>query len=87
SHLLPRQHIRRGAPVNAIVALGPDHVVYAASGVLTLIISRTNQDYAVALTIDLDADVLALAIHGGSTLVAATRLGLVVLDLPRSWTP
>ncbi|MGH3912394.1 MAG: hypothetical protein ACRDTC_03125, partial [Pseudonocardiaceae bacterium] len=87
SGTLLKKHVYRRAPVNAIAVLGPDHVMYAASGVLTLIISPTNQDSAVALTIDLDADVLALALHSGSTLVAATRLGLVVLDLPRSWPP
>jgi hypothetical protein len=34
-----------------------------------------------ALTIDLNADILALATYGRSTVAAATRLGLVILDI------
>ncbi|MGH3885207.1 MAG: hypothetical protein ACRDSZ_01345, partial [Pseudonocardiaceae bacterium] len=75
-----RKQIFHGSAVNAVAALGPDHIVFAASG--TLNIASASQDWAVALTIDLDADVQALAVYGGSTLVAATRLGLVVLDVP-----
>jgi WD40 repeat protein len=80
---LARKQIFHGPAVNAVAVLGPDHVVFAASN--TLNIASVSQDPAVVLAIDLDADVTALATYGGSTLVAATRLGLVVLDVPGGW--
>ncbi len=70
-----------GAAVNAIALLGPTHVVSAAGSILT--ISPTNQNSVDSLTIDLESEVLALATASGSTVVAATTLGLVVLDIPR----
>ena len=82
--LAPATNCQRSPPrarsgVTAILVLAPDHVLYANGETLSLY-EATNA--APVLTIELDSEIQALATHGISTVVAATRLGLVALDIP-----
>jgi WD40 repeat protein len=66
--------------VSAVVVLAPDQILYANGGMMFLY-KAANVDDPV-LTIDLNSDIHALAAQGPSTVVAATRLGLVALEFP-----
>lgn len=78
---LSKRRTSNEAAVNAIAILRPGHGVWALGD--TLVIGPAEQDSVDALTVDLESEALALATDNGSTVVAATRLGLVVLDVPR----
>ena len=78
--VLARTIVPGQSGVAAIGAVAPDHVLYA-NGSTMFLFEATNAD-APILTIDLDSQIQALATHGTSTAVAATRLGLVVLEVP-----
>jgi WD40 repeat protein len=66
--------------VSAIVTLAPDRILYANGGMVSIYKGTNNA--APAPTIDLDSEIHALIAHGASTVVAATRLGLVALRIP-----
>jgi WD40 repeat protein len=68
-----------GSTVIAIALLAPDQIVYANGG--TLLLFATMRDAFPVLKIELDSEVRALATYRTS-LVAATRLGIVALDIP-----
>ena len=70
-----------GSGVTAIALLAPDQLMYANGRTLSLY-SATPPSAAPVLTIQLDVDVYALATHGTSV-VAATRRGLVALNIPQ----
>ncbi len=65
--------------VNAIIVLAPDHVLCANSGTISLY-EATNTVTPI-MTIELDSEIHALAAHGTSTVIAATGLGLVALEV------
>ena len=69
-----------GSGIIAIALLVPDRVVYANGG--TLCLYEATRDAASVLTIELESEVLALAGYRTS-IVAATRLGLVALEIPQ----
>jgi WD40 repeat protein len=69
------------APVNSTALLAEDGVAFATGS--TLIIDRPSQSSSVVQEIELESEVLALATDCRSTVVAGSRLGLVVLDV--SW--
>jgi WD40 repeat protein len=79
-----RPRLRTGIPggsgITAITLLAPDHLIYASGRTLSLYVADLRA--APVLTIELDADVHALAAHGTSVVVA-TRLGLVALNIPK----
>jgi WD40 repeat protein len=80
SHLLSMTTVPGGAGVSAITILALDHVLYANGNTL----AQYGQASAAVpvLTIELDSEIRALATYGTSTVVAATELGLVALDIP-----
>ncbi len=65
--------------VSAIVILAPDHVLYANGRTISLYKATNIADPV--LGIELDSEIHALTAHGTSTVVAATRLGLVTLEI------
>jgi hypothetical protein len=67
------------ATQTSIAVLGSGHILHASGASISLY--EASNPVRLVLTIDLDADVLALATHGRSTVAAATRLGLVILDI------
>jgi WD40 repeat protein len=66
--------------IGAITALTSEHVLCANGSTISLreLNNRTNPSY----TIDLGAEILAMAVHGTATVVIGTNLGLAVLDIP-----
>ena len=76
TRVYPGEH---GAAVNALEILKRNRVVFAVANVL--IIGQTSQNSGDTLTIDLESEILALSTNSGSIVVAATTLGLVVLDI------
>jgi WD40 repeat protein len=79
--VLSKMHSSHGTAVTAIALLGPERIVFAAGG--TLVIGSTNPKFTPDLVIELESEILALTAYDPSTVVAATGLGLVVLDIPR----
>ena len=77
---LSRIAIPGGSGISAIALLAPDRVLYANRGRLCLY--AATRDAAPVLTIELESEVLALAGYRTS-IVAATRFGLVALDIPQ----
>jgi hypothetical protein len=75
---LSRIAIPGGSGLSAVTVLAPDRVLYANRGMLSLYAATGAA--APVLTIELDSEVLALATYRTSV-VAATRLGLVALDI------
>jgi WD40 repeat protein len=73
-------HIPGGSTVIAIAILAPDRIIFANGGTLSLY--AATRDATPMLTIELDSEVQALAAYRTSV-VAATRLGLVALDIPQ----
>ncbi len=71
---------RGGTGVSAIVTLTSDHVLYANGRTMSLY-EATNIARPIQ-TIELDSEIHALVAHGTSTVVAATRLGIVTLEIP-----
>ena len=76
---LSRIAIHGQAEGSAIALRAQDQVLYANGGTLSLY--AETPDEAPVLRIELDSEVLAVATHRTSV-VAATRLGLVALDIP-----
>jgi len=66
--------------IRSIIILVPDHVLYANSQTVSLY--KAINTGTPVLTIELDSEIHALAAHGTSTVVAATTLGLVALNVP-----
>ncbi|MGH3778646.1 MAG: caspase family protein [Pseudonocardiaceae bacterium] len=82
SHLLlSKKRLPHGTAVTAIAFLGSERAVFAAGG--TLVVDPISQNLTPTLSIELESEILALTTYGPSTVVAATGLGLVVLDIPR----
>jgi hypothetical protein len=77
---LSKTDIPGSSGVSAIAALADDHVLYATDRTIYLFSADDPGTYKAA--IELDSEILALAAHGSSTVVAATRLGLLTLDIP-----
>ena len=77
--VLSRTIVPGQSGVAAIGALPPDHVL-CANGSTMFLYEVTGA--APLLAIELDSEILALSTHGTSTVVAATRLGLVALEVP-----
>lgn len=78
---LSRTNVPGHFGITALLILAPDRVAYANGFMLSLyaVVNPT----APLLTIEFDSEIQALAAHGPSTIVAATRLGLVVLEIPQ----
>ena len=66
--------------VSAISALAPDHLLYANGRTISLY-KATNATNPI-LVIELHSEIQALTAHGTTTVVAATRLGLIALRVP-----
>jgi WD40 repeat protein len=69
---------------SAITILAPDNVLYANGATMSLydaVGAPTPR-----LTIELDAEIQAFATHGTSTVIAATRRGLIAFEIPRQQT-
>jgi WD40 repeat protein len=66
--------------VSAIVTLASDHVLYANGRTISLYEPANIADPI--QTIELDSEIHALVAHGTSAVVAATRLGIVALEIP-----
>ena len=66
--------------VAAIGTLAPDHVLYANGSTISLYAATSAA--SPILTIELGSEIQAIATHGTSTVVAATILGLVALEIP-----
>ena len=77
---LSRTIIPGRSGIGAIITLAPDYVVYASGG--TILMYEATNTATPILTIELDSEIRALAALGISTVVAATRLGLVSLEVP-----
>jgi hypothetical protein len=69
-----------GAGISAIVTLTSGHVLYANSRTISLY--EAANIAAPIQTIELDSEIHALVARGTSTVVAATRLGIVTLEIP-----
>jgi WD40 repeat protein len=78
--VLSRTIVPGQSAVAAISALAPDHVLYASGR--TMFLYKGSAATVPLLTIELDSEILALATQGTSTVVAATQLGLVALEVP-----
>jgi len=78
--VLSRTIVPGQSEVAAIGALAPDHVLYANDRTMSLY--NGTGAAAPLLTIEVDSEILALSTHGNATVVAATRLGLVALEVP-----
>jgi WD40 repeat protein len=66
--------------VSAIATLVPDQVLYATGR--TIALYKPANAAAPVLTIELDSEIQALAAHGSLTVVGATKLGLITLEVP-----
>jgi WD40 repeat protein len=66
--------------VAAIGTLAPNHVLYTNGSTISLYEAATA--ISPILAIELDSEIQAIATHGTSTVVAATTLGLVALEIP-----
>jgi hypothetical protein len=71
-----------GSAVSAITTLGHNHVLHASGAALSLY--QAANAASPILTIELDSEIQALTAHGTTTAVAATRLGVVVLEIPHT---
>ena len=78
--VLSRTIVPGQSAVAAISALAPEHVLYANGRTMSLY--KVTGAAAPLLTIELGSEILALGTHGSATVVAATRLGLVALEVP-----
>ena len=76
---LSRVAIQGGSPISAIVLLPLDQVLYANGSTLHLYVAGQQSS---VVTIELDSSILALA-ECGTSVVASTMFGLVVLDIPQ----
>ena len=65
--------------VAAIGTLAPNHVLYANGRTISLY--EATGATSPILTIELDSEIQAITTHGTSTVVAATELGLVALEI------
>jgi hypothetical protein len=78
---LSRTVVPGNSGIGAIAILAPDNVLYANGATMSL-----YDDVGAAaprLTIELDAEIQAFATYGTSTVIAATRLGLIAFEIPR----
>ena len=78
--VLSRTIVPGQSAVAAISALAPDHVLCANGN--TMFLYEVTNAAAPLLAIELDSEILALSTRGTSTVVAATRLGLVAIEVP-----
>ena len=68
--------------IRAMITLVPDHVLYANSRTISLYAYKATNTATPILTVELDSEIHALAAGGTSTVVTATGLGLVALNVP-----
>jgi WD40 repeat protein len=80
-HMLSKKRSSHGKVVTVIALLGSERAVFAAGG--TLVVDSIGQNSIATLRIELESEILALTTYGPTTVVAATGLGIVVLDIPR----
>ncbi len=69
-----------GTGISAMVTLTAEHVLYANSRTISLYEAANIAEPI--QTIELDSEIHALVAHGPTTVVAATRLGIVTLEIP-----
>ena len=65
---------------SAIAILAPDSVLYANGS--TMLLYDAVDTAAPRLTIELDTEIQAFATYDTSTVIAATRLGLIAFEIP-----
>jgi hypothetical protein len=78
---LSRTIVAGNSGISAVAILAPDNVLYANGTTMSLYDDVGAP--APRLMIELDAEIQAFATYGTSTVIAATRLGLIAFEIPR----
>jgi hypothetical protein len=78
---LSRTIVAGNSGISAVAILAPDNVLYANGTTMSLYDDVGAP--APRLMIELDAEIQAFATYGTSTVIAATRQGLIAFEIPR----